>query len=212
MTSHDSWVDTVLAYHNGAAGYAEHSRDRDGLGRLREPFMALLPPKPLVLDLGSGPGHDSALLAGFGARVVALDPAAGLLREASKYESIASSLVNGDGRCLPFAAGSFDGVWACASLLHVSHQEAPAALAEVARVLRTGGFAFFSMSEGNPTARVPVTDLGLATRWYYYHRSEDWAALVMAQGFELVVHRVNRESGNFNPGSTGWIETSARKR
>ena len=28
---------TILAYHRGAASYAEHSRDRDGLARLQSP-------------------------------------------------------------------------------------------------------------------------------------------------------------------------------
>ena len=203
---------TILAYHNGAARYADHSHDREGLARLREPLIALLPPQPLVLDLGSGPGHDAALLAELGATVVALDPAQGLLREASRYGAIASRLVGGDARNLPFAAASFDGIWSCASLLHVPHDEVEGALAEAARVLKPGGFAFFSVSEGEPGVRVPDTSLGLATRAYYYHRAEDWGSMLVAQGFQLIFDHVNRESGNFNPGSTGWIETYARKR
>jgi ubiquinone/menaquinone biosynthesis C-methylase UbiE len=205
-------VATILAYHNGAARYAVHSRDREHLARLREPFMALLPERPLVLDLGSGPGHDSALLAKLGATVVPLDPAEGLLREASRYPAIASRCVVGDARRLPFAAASFDGIWSCASLLHVPHQEVPGALAEAARVLKPGGFAFLSMSEGEPGVRVPDTSLGLATRAYYYHRAEEWGSLLVDQGFQLIFHSVNHESGNFNAGSTGWIETYARKR
>jgi SAM-dependent methyltransferase len=205
-------VATILAYHNGAARYAEHSHDREGLARLREPLIALLPPQPLVLDLGSGPGHDAALLAELGATVVPLDPAEGLLREASRYPAIALRRVVGDARRLPFADATFDGIWSCASLLHVPHREVPGALAEAARVLKPGGFAFFSMSEGEPDGRVPDTSLGLATRAYYYHRAEEWGSILIDQGFELIFHRVNHESGNFNPGSTGWIETYARKR
>ena len=203
---------TILAYSNGAAGYAEHSRDREGLARLREPLIALLPPKPLVLDLGCGPGHDAALLASLGATVVPLDPAVGLLHQAQHYDAVKLRVVCGEARHLPFAGASLDGVWSCASLLHVPHADVPAALSEVQRVLRPGGVAFFSISEGEETDRVPVTDLGLQTRWYYYHRADRWGDLVMAAGFDLVSHAVNRDSGNFNPGSTGWIETYARKR
>ena len=79
------------------------------------------------------------------------------------------------------------------------------------RVLKPGGVAFFSLSEGEPSGHVPVSDLGLATRAYYYHRDDEWVSLVSRAGFEIADHRVNRAAGNFNPGSTGWIETYARK-
>ena len=203
---------TILAYDNGAERYADHSRDRDGLARLREPFMALLPDDPFVLDLGSGPGHDAALIAELGATVVALDPAQALLRQAGVYGAITGRLIGGEARRLPFADASFDGIWSCASLLHLPHANVPEAIAEVRRVLKTGGFAFLSVSEGDPSRVVPVTDLGLATRAYYYHEADGWGDLLRSAGFQLILHRVNRESGNFNPGSTGWIETYARKR
>ncbi len=207
----DPSISTILAYDSGAHRYADHSRDRAQLARLRGPLIAMLPPQPLVLDLGSGPGHDGALLAESGATVVALDPALGLLREARMHASIAARLVCGDARQLPFSDSTFDGIWSCASLLHVPHAEVSMALREVFRVLKPGGVAFFSLSEGEPSGHVPVSDLGLATRAYYYHRDDEWASLVSRAGFEIADHRVNRAAGNFNPGSTGWIETYARK-
>jgi ubiquinone/menaquinone biosynthesis C-methylase UbiE len=211
-SSPDAWSATVLAYDRGAASYAEHSRDRRPPPHLRERLLSLLPPSPGILDLGSGPGHDAALLAASGADVVALDPAACLLRKASGYTGLAGRLVQGDARCLPVADARFDGIWSCASLLHVPHVAVPLALAEAFRVLKAGGVAFFSISEGGSDGPVPVTDLGLATRTYYYHDANAWAGLLSAAGFELIEHRVNRNAGNFNPGSTGWIETYARKR
>ena len=207
----DSDAATILAYHRGAARYAEHSRDRAGLGRLRDALIALLPPRPLVLDLGSGPGHDADLLASMGARVVALDAAEGLLRQSRHYEALAGRLITGEARHLPFADASFDGIWSCASLLHVPYTGVPLALSEAFRVLRPGGVVFFSLSEGDSSGPILVADLGLATRTYYYHEAADWAAMLRAQAFEIVSHTVNRSAGNFNPGSTGWIETYARR-
>jgi ubiquinone/menaquinone biosynthesis C-methylase UbiE len=208
----DDLAATILAYHNGAARYAEHSRDREHLARLRDPFVALLPQQSLVLEVGAGPGHDAALLADLGATVVALDPAQGLLQQALVYDAISGRLVGGEARNLPFADDSFDGVWSCAALLHVSHEEAPQAISELHRVLKPSGFVFLSMSEGDPSDRVPDSSLGLDTRSYYYHRGDDWGELLQSRGFQLILHHVNRESGNFNLGSTGWIETYARKR
>jgi SAM-dependent methyltransferase len=208
----DPTAATILAYHEGAASYAKHSRDRDHLARLRDPLLARLPAQPLILDLGSGPGHDAALLAQAGATVVALDPAPALLREAQRYGALAGRLVNAEAGHLPFTDAVFDGIWSCAALLHIPHAHIARALEEAFRILRPGGTAFFSMSEGDPYDLVPDTSLGLAVRAYYYHRADDWAALVQAAGFELVDHDVNRTAGNFNIGSTGWIETYARGR
>lgn len=207
----DTWIETTRAYEQDAAGYAERSRGREGLARLRARLIALLPPSPFVLDLGSGPGHDAALLSHLGASVVALDPAFGLLREAWGYPEIASRLVCGEACRLPIADSSFEGVWSCASLHHVPHTDAGRALGEVARILKPGGVAFFSISEGDDEGSVQVDEMGLQTRFYYYHHADAWAALLVGAGFELVSHSSNRDSGNFNPGSTGWIETYARR-
>jgi ubiquinone/menaquinone biosynthesis C-methylase UbiE len=141
--------------------------------------------------------------------VTGLDASRGLLM--AGHTAIAAGLVQGDARRLPFAEESFDGVWACASLLHVPKDDVKAALAEAFRVLRHGGVLFTSMSEGRQNDAIPLNSDGLAERLYFYHSGEGWADAVKSAGFVLLDHEVRREGSNFNPGSTGWIETFARK-
>ena len=210
-SSPDPELSTIAAYDAGAVDYAEHFRDRMPLNRLQEHFVTVVGSGAAVLDLGCGPGHDAAELSARGLRVTAFDPARGLLNEAMHHTSLTGRLVQGDARALPFATGSFDGVWTCASLLHVPKRDVGRALAEVFRVLKPGGILFTSMSEGGQVGAIPVESNGLSRRLYYYHREQTWAALVSGAGFDVIDQRVQRESGNFNPGSTGWIETFARK-
>jgi ubiquinone/menaquinone biosynthesis C-methylase UbiE len=210
-SSPDPELQTVAAYNTGAAAYAQHSQDRKPLNRLHEHFASLVGSGAQVLDLGCGPGHDAAELRMRGLSVTGFDAAGELLRESRKYPGLAGRLLQGDARTLPLATSSFDGIWSCASLLHVSKRDVGHALAEAFRILKPGGVLFTSMSEGEQRGAVSVHSDGLEPRVYYYHRQETWAALVAGAGFEIVDHRVRRQGGNFNPGSTGWIETFARK-
>jgi SAM-dependent methyltransferase len=85
-----------------------------------------------VLDLGSGHGSAGGVLVDAGAWVTSVD-----LRPMGGVRPVI-----GDATRLPFGAGAFDGV-VCANLLeHVPSP--PAVIAEIARVLRRGGWLYLS--------------------------------------------------------------------
>jgi SAM-dependent methyltransferase len=109
-------------------------------------FFALLPPVAGLrcLDLGCGEGHNTRLLAGHGARVVALDVARSFIEAAAAVGRPDIRFVLGDGAALPFRASAFDAVTAFMSLMDTGNPER--ALLEVSRVLRPGGFVQFSVS------------------------------------------------------------------
>lgn len=210
-SSADPFALTLSAYERGARGYAEHSRDRAHMSRLHQKFRALFRSGAHVLDLGCGAGHDAAELAALSLTMTGFDPARALLIEAGTHASISGTLVQGDARALPFAEDSFEGIWACASLLHVPKPDIPAALSEAFRALCSGGVFFTSMSEGDQNEAVSVVSDGLIERLYYYHSGAEWAEAVRSAGFTILEHDVRRDTGHFNVGSTGWIETFARK-
>lgn len=205
----DPVASTVGAYDVAAEQYAENSKDRAPLAHLHAKFTVLTGANALVLELGCGPSHDAAELARYGPTVIGIDPSRGLLRQGRSQQVIASSLLQGEARSLPFAAASFDGIWACASLLHVPHAELPKALAEVRRVLKARGVLFTSMSEGDSTRAIAIRADALPERLYFYHQEEDWATLVRGAGLEILDQSVTHN--HVNPGATGWIETFARK-
>jgi SAM-dependent methyltransferase len=91
-----------------------------------------------VVDLASGEGYGSAMLAAVAARVVGLDIAGEAVRHAQeKYASDRLLFVRGSIATLPFADASFDLVTCFEALEHIEAQEA--LVSEVARILAPGG-------------------------------------------------------------------------
>jgi ubiquinone/menaquinone biosynthesis C-methylase UbiE len=211
-SAHDPAVlRTIGAYDANAIAYARYSSDRSGLCRLHSHFAELLPRASLVLDLGCGAGHGAAKLARRGLTVFGCDPARGLLVEGLIHPEIAA-FVQAESGQLPILGSTFDGIWVCASLLHVPRSKIDQALAEAFRVVKAGGVPFTSMSEGNAGGPVQ-SDPGefMPDRTYFYYRAEDWARMVTRTGFQIIDQSVNRNADRLNPGSTGWIETFAQK-
>ncbi len=130
--------------------FARHASEWDDLRALHSPdieverrLAAALGDAPLgtVLDIGTGTGRMAELFAEGAERVVALDKNLEMLRVArAKLHHLPTArieLVQGDFADLPFADANFDTVL-LHQVLHFALDPAPA-LAEAARVLRSGG-------------------------------------------------------------------------
>jgi SAM-dependent methyltransferase len=102
----------------------------------REFALEALGPPSRVLDLGCGAGWFAGELAAAGFDVVGVEVAQEPLRRARERFGELEFLRVGE-RELPFASGSFDGVWLGEVLEHV--QDGIGLLAELARVLVPGG-------------------------------------------------------------------------
>ncbi len=124
---------TIASYDRSAAEFADRTASFRP-ERALAAFADLVSPGSKVLDAGSGPGRDCRYLAQAGFVPTAYDLSQGMLAEGQRRGLIVSA-VKGDLRRLPFASGSFQGVWASASLLHLSAADFVPALREIARVL-----------------------------------------------------------------------------
>jgi SAM-dependent methyltransferase len=100
-------------------------------------FLALLPePGAGTLDLACGEGRLSRVLAQRGHRVAGIDAAPTMVRFAASHQE-AQPVVRGDAAVLPFRDEAFDLVVAYMCLHDIDAM--PEAVAEAARVLRSGG-------------------------------------------------------------------------
>jgi SAM-dependent methyltransferase len=199
----------VASYDEGAADYSAlgGATARDWFAEPQQRFKAALPGGSQVLDLGCGPGLEMPDLRGLGLRPAGLDPSRQMLQFAGQRNP-GSPLVQGTVLALPFADGAFDGAWAAASLHHVTRDEAPAALAEIARIVRPGGAFYASVQRGEVEGWVRGQLTGRDT-WYTYHTESGWRALIEAAGFTLSWFLATDDVASANEGATGWINTLA---
>lgn len=149
--------DVRRSYDAVAAEYARRiSGELDGkpLDRaLLDAFAEQAAPLGPVGDLGCGPAHVGAYLAGRGCRVVGVDLSPGLLAE-GRRRFPALPLAAGDLRALPLRDGALGGAAALYTLIHLAAADWPVALAELRRVLAPGGLLLAAVHCGSETVHL----------------------------------------------------------
>lgn len=137
MTSPDfaastAWYDTNA--HAFAAGADPLDTSRD-----RARFLARLPENARVLDLGCGSGRDLAAFAAAGCRVTGLDPSAAMLDLCRARLPEGTPLRQERAEDFSDPPGSWDGIWAMASLIHVPLMDQTRVLKALVRSLAPNG-------------------------------------------------------------------------
>jgi ubiquinone/menaquinone biosynthesis C-methylase UbiE len=110
---------------------------RSGLGCWREAVGRRLSPRPgmTVLDIGAGTGaFATAFHDWFGARVIAVEPAAAMRSRIPRQSGI--TVLGGCAEALPIGEGRADGAWLSTVIHHI--RDLTAAARELRRALRPG--------------------------------------------------------------------------
>ena len=135
---------TAFYYEDHAKEYAELTVKAD-MSPAYDRFLAYLPAGAAILDAGCGSGRDSLCFMKKGYDVTMLDASEGMC-------NCAEELTGRKALCMGFHeiefADRFDGIWACASLLHVSEKELENVLAIFHRALKRDGVLYASWKYG----------------------------------------------------------------
>ncbi len=138
-------MDSVEYYDKNAVEYFEQTVDIN-MQSLWDLFTERLPENASILDLGCGSGRDSAYFISCGFDVTAMDAS-------EEMCDLASIHIGQDVLKLSFAEMDFnevfDGIWACASLLHVPGDQIEEIFAKVVNSLKTDGVLFMSFYYGD---------------------------------------------------------------
>ena len=113
-----------------------------------EEFISLLPENPRVLDLGCGPGHEAMRLHTAGAEVVGVDYSEECIKIARERSPQCRFEVM-DFHVLDDSLGQFDGVFACASLIHVAPRNLERVFKNIDLVLKQEGLLVAMILVGN---------------------------------------------------------------
>jgi len=137
-------LDSIEFYNKNAGEYFDQTVNLDMQENL-DRFTELLPEGGSILDLGCGSGRDSAYFISCGFDVTAMDAS-------EEMCSLASIHIGQDVLQMSFAEMDFDevfdGIWACASLLHVPGKEIDETLSKVIKSLKQNGILFMSFRYG----------------------------------------------------------------
>ncbi len=139
------WKKKTLDYYDQAPeAFAASTRAAD-MSDTRSRFSVHLPPKGVILDFGCGSGRDTKAFLEAGFRVDAADGSAELCTLASAYTGIqVQQMLFGE----LDAVDRYDGIWACASILHLPRIELANVLSRVETALKVGGVLYASFKYG----------------------------------------------------------------
>jgi SAM-dependent methyltransferase len=141
-------IDKNVDYYNrNADSFFEGSINAD-MSVVRARFLSYVPAGGRILDAGCGSGRDSKVFMEAGYDVVSFDASEEMCKRASEY--IGREVKNMRFEEMSFA-NEFDGIWACASLLHVSFEELPEIVKKLHEALRTNGALYASFKYGEGT-------------------------------------------------------------
>lgn len=203
---------TLSYYDENAAAFCEGTRNAD-MSEMRGRFLRYLKPGALILDAGCGSGRDSKFFMESGYRVVAIDGSEKICRLASKY-------LGQEVQCRRFEEiderNVYDGIWACASLLHVPYELLPKVIARLIDALVDGGVLYASFKYGEDMIKGEREAGG---RYFTDLTEEGWRKVLEEAEEEMKESRKKLETvecfvtGDVREGRGGekWLNVVGRK-
>ena len=137
-------MSTQRYYQRNAQQFFESTVAVD-MAEIRDRFTALLPEHGAVLDAGCGSGRDAKAFAEQGFQVEAFDASPELAALASQHSGLPVKVLRFQELD---AVARYDGIWCCASLLHVPLMELPEVFRRLAQALKAGGVLYASFKYG----------------------------------------------------------------
>ena len=136
---------TFAYYEKNARNFIEETIDAD-MRELHQAFLRRIPAGGHILDLGCGSGRDGRAFMAAGYTVAFVD--------ASQEMCKAVKVLTGQTcACSTFAdympQERFDGIWACASLLHLRQADVRGIIEKFLKFLLPGGCFYMSFKYGN---------------------------------------------------------------
>lgn len=164
-------------YEDNAEKFCESTINVD-IGQLRERFLKYVQQDGTILDAGCGSGRDSLAFKKQGYTVTAFDASKKMAEIASR--TLAQPVLRLTFEEVTFQ-NEFDGIWACASLLHVPKKNLTDVLCRLGKALAPQGAIYVSFKYGDSER---IKDDGR----YFVDLDEDALQRILKNCLELQMH------------------------
>lgn len=136
---------TINYYNTNAHNYISGTQDVE-FSELQDAFLELIPAGGYILDFDCGSGRDVKYFLDQGFRVDAIDGSEEMVKAATEYAGIPV-------RQMLFqelaAVETYDGIWACSSILHLDFDQLEAVIRKIRTALKPGGIFYTSFKYGD---------------------------------------------------------------
>lgn len=191
---------TIGFYSSHAKQYVSETVDLD-VSKLRTLFLKFIPETGHILDLGCGSGRDSRYFIDQGYEVTAIDAS-------PEIASLASELLGKPVETLSFQvldySNAFDGIWACASLLHCPRADMDTVIHNVTKALKPKGIVYMSFKYGEDER---IDERGR----FFNDYTEASMSKMLALHSDLHIVEMFSESKPLRDGFQTWLNIVARK-
>ncbi len=168
---------------------------------LRKQFASYLPGEARVIDMGCGSGRDVMAFADMGHDALGLDAASELVKLAAErleVRAVVGDLIQWK------AAEPYDGIWACASLIHLTPEERKKFAGNLEANLKKGGVIYISVQDGIET--------GVRPDGRFYCNCSEAELRELLEGADCEVLDVKVTQDAMGRGGVKWLNVFARKK
>jgi 2-polyprenyl-3-methyl-5-hydroxy-6-metoxy-1,4-benzoquinol methylase len=136
---------TTDYYDQNAQEFVSGTLDVD-MSELYARFLSHVPAERHIMDAGCGSGRDTKFFLDQGYQVTAFDGSKEMVSCASKLTGLAVQYLKFDEI---YCQQAFDGIWACASVLHVAKTEMAVTINKLSNALKEQGVLYLSYKYGD---------------------------------------------------------------
>jgi ubiquinone/menaquinone biosynthesis C-methylase UbiE len=203
MTNKNVVARTIQAYEETAEDYQKTHFDINEIKNIIDFFIRHSKGQK-ILDIGCGPGRDAKYFSKQGLDVTGIDLTSNFIKMASKNAPNAI-FKQMDMRNLDFPENTFDGIYSCASFLHIPKKDAKDTLLGFRKILKPAGLVYVSVKAGTEEKFVQRKEYKGRKKFFAFYTEDEFKNLIEFCNFKILKIIINKKKDNI------WINVFATK-
>lgn len=194
-------MDSIEYYNKYAVKVFEDTVDQD-MDQIMKAFLSTLKEGDTILDLGCGSGRDSLTFYELGYDVTPMDASVEMCKLAEIHTGL--DVLHMTFEEMRFE-NVFDGIWACASLIHVPKNEIQGILTRISHALKNSGILYMSFKYGD-------CEGFRGERYFNDYTEESIESLLRENGNFELVDTWRTDDVRSGHSHAQWVNVLARKK